>query len=61
MLGIGELVASNEGPAPTIGTARTAKVTATGLTGGDGKQHHLTLAIAFFLAGKPFLAGGDTR
>jgi hypothetical protein len=42
-------------------TACTAKVTANGLTGGDSKRHCLTLAIAFFLAGKPFLTCGDTR
>ena len=41
-------------------TACTAKVTANGLTGGDTKQHCLTLAIAFFLAGKPFLTCGGT-
>ena len=38
----------------------TAKVTAKGLTGGDIERQCLTLTIAFFPVGKPFLACGDT-
>ncbi len=41
MLGIGGLISSNVRPAPPLGTAHTAKVTANGLIGGDSERQCL--------------------